>query len=87
MLRPLLVTILFILLARALLRLVVGIREGFIVVGPSRGGPPARGVQMVRDPVCGMFILPEKALTLANHGQSVHFCSATCRDKYKLRTA
>ena len=82
---------LFVILAffigRALWRLLDGIIEG--ATGGSRGGRghvPQRGVQMVRDPVCGTFLLPDRALTLVDGRMQVFFCSDACRDKYR-RTA
>jgi YHS domain-containing protein len=37
---------------------------------------------MVRDPVCGTFVLPERAVTVADGSTRVFFCSTACRDKY-----
>lgn len=79
---------------RAVWRVIDGVMEG--MSGPSRragarppngGGVPARGVQMVRDPVCGTYVVPTSALVVADGSRQVFFCSATCRDKYRARTA
>jgi YHS domain-containing protein len=77
---------LFILLAffvaRAFWRLLDGIVEG--ASRGSRGSKvPQRGVQMVRDPVCGTFVVADRALTLTDGRDTVYFCSDGCRDKYK----
>jgi YHS domain-containing protein len=85
MLRLLLLLVLIVLLARGFWRMVDGIVEG--LTGRASTGVPGRGVQMVRDPVCGTFVLPERALTLSDGRQRIFFCSATCRDKYRARTA
>jgi hypothetical protein len=85
MLRLLLLLVLIVLLARGFWRMVDGIVEG--LTGRGSSGVPGRGVQMVRDPVCGTFVLPERALTLSDGRQRIFFCSATCRDKYRARTA
>jgi YHS domain-containing protein len=42
---------------------------------------------MVRDPVCGTYVIPDRAVPLLDGSQRVYFCSATCRDKYRARTA
>ena len=77
--------VLAIFVARAFWRLVDGIVEG--ASGRSRGrSTPQRGVSMVRDPVCGTFLLPDRALTLVDGRTEVFFCSDACRDKYR-RTA
>ena len=78
--------LLALLVARAFWRLVDGILDG--TRGQSRGGSvPSKGVSMVRDPVCGTFVLPERAVTLVNGRTTVNFCSEACRDKYRARTA
>jgi uncharacterized protein len=78
--------VLAVFVARAFWRLVDGIVEG-VNGRPARGRTPAatRGVQMVRDPVCGTFVLPDHSLMLADGGHDVFFCSAACRDKYRSR--
>ena len=72
--------------ARALWRLLDGIVDG-ASGGQSRGRAPARGVSMVRDPVCGTFVLPASAVTLVDGRARLYFCSDACRDKYRARTA
>lgn len=86
MLRYVLLSLLVVFLARALWRLFDGIIEG--VTGRSRGARvPQRGVEMVRDPVCGTFVVPQGAVTLLDGSRRIHFCSDRCRDKYRARTA
>jgi YHS domain-containing protein len=85
MLRVVLLLVLIVLAARGFWRIVDGIVEGVTGHGPSQ--VPGRGVQMVRDPVCGTFVLPERAVTLGDGRQRVFFCSTTCRDKYRARSA
>jgi hypothetical protein len=70
-------------LAQAFWRLVDGVLDGM------RGGPapPARRVSMERDPVCGTFVVPERAITLTDGRQVLHFCSTRCRDAYRARIA
>ena len=87
MLRFLFYAILIIIFVRALWRFWEGIKEG--MNGGSTGGAavPQRGVQMVRDPVCGTFVVPERAVTLSTGRHVVHFCSTGCRDKYRAGAA
>lgn len=86
MFRLIFYAVLIILLVRALNRLWGGIKEG-LGVSESRGSQvPQRGVQMVRDPICGMFVVPSSALRIGDGRSSVYFCSQECRDKYR-RTA
>jgi len=74
---------LIILLTRALSRLWGGIMEGLSAEPRTRSHVPQRGVQMVRDPVCGTFIVPDRALMLSVGRQQLFFCSPACRDKYR----
>lgn len=85
MIRFVLLFFLCLFLARALWRLADGVVQGFS--GRTSGGVPERGVEMVRDPMCGTYVIPERAVALAEGGRRLFFCSATCRDKYRARTA
>jgi uncharacterized protein len=85
MLRLVLELVLILILARAFWQVVGGIIEG--ATGRRSANVPDRGAQMVRDPVCGTFILPERAVTLTDGRQRRFFCSTACRDKYRARTA
>jgi YHS domain-containing protein len=88
MLRFALLLIAFIFVARIFWRIVDSFMEG--MTGRTRHQTqvprqPPQGVQMARDPVCGTFVLPERALTLVD-GRTrtrVFFCSDVCRDKYR----
>ena len=86
LLRLALFIVLGVFVARAFWRLVDGIAAG-VRGGPAQGeGPvPSRGVHMVRDPVCGTYVIPDRAVTLSDGSSRVFFCSANCRDKYRAR--
>jgi YHS domain-containing protein len=92
MARFILIAILFIIISRMFWRLVDSFVEG--VTGESRqsrqsrmSGAPQHGVAMARDPVCGTFVIPERAVTLVNGRTRLYFCSDACRDKYRAKTA
>ena len=88
LLRLALFIILAFVVSRAVWRLLDGIVDGASGGGRRGGaGVPQRGVQMARDPVCGMFVVPERAVTLVDGRERIYFCSETCRDKYRARTA
>ena len=83
----LLLFVLTMVMARAAWRVVDGVLEG-LSGRPSRsrgGSVPARGVQMVRDPVCGTYVIPDRALALSDGSGRVFFCSAQCLDQYRAR--
>ena len=85
--RLILFIVLGVFVARAFWRLVDGIVAGVKGAPRGNGGVPTRGVAMVRDPVCGTFVLPDHALMISDGLAPVFFCSAACRDKYRARTA
>jgi YHS domain-containing protein len=68
---------------RAVSRLVRGIAEGMRV--PQVQPPSA--VPLARDPVCGTFVVPSRALTIGSGAQTRFFCSEKCRRAYELNLA
>jgi YHS domain-containing protein len=89
MLRNILLFVLAILVVRAVSRALGEVMAGYSSQSRQgqRGHAPERGVHMVRDPICGTFVVPERALPLSAGSRDVFFCSASCRDKYRARTA
>jgi YHS domain-containing protein len=88
MVRLVLILLLIVFVARAFWRVIDG-----VIAGMRNGGsppPPRRpartGIQMARDPVCGTFVIPERAVTLVDGSRQIHFCSAQCRDAFRART-
>jgi len=85
MLRLLLLLILIAFIARAFWRVMDGVIDG--MRGAPRPvdprAPASQAVQMVRDPVCGTFVVPDRAVPLADGDRTVVFCSTTCRDRYQ----
>jgi YHS domain-containing protein len=84
-LRALLLFLFFLFVARAVWRLVEGVArgamgEGAPAPGPGRRGPAApAAVKMTPCPVCGTYVVPDKAVTGVSKGKIVHFCSDACR--------
>ena len=79
--------VLAMLMARAVGRVIDGVKDGLSGRATRRrgGNVPARGIQMVRDPVCGTYVIPDRAVALADGSHRVFFCSTTCRDQYLAR--
>lgn len=74
MTRILLLALLALVALVAVWRFVAAIVEG------AEGSPRRRqGVSMVRDPVCGAFVVQSRALTARVDGQLEYFCSDECR--------
>ena len=94
MLGELLYIVVALFVIRAIWKLLQGVMEGLSggprYEGPRQAppsGPPGQGVQMARDPVCGTYVVPERALSVSDGRKPVYFCSAACRDKYRAKTA
>jgi len=84
--RFVLIGILFILIARAFWRVI----DNIVLAASGRppgGRPPAPTAKMVRDPVCGTFVVPERSVSIADARGRAYFCSEACRDKYRAMTA
>jgi YHS domain-containing protein len=86
LIRLLLFLLLIVLVLQALGKLFQGFFEG-VTGQPSkrraRGGPPSRGHAMVRDPICGTFVVQSRALTAARGGETAWFCSEHCRREWQ----
>ena len=85
MIRALLLFLLFLFVLRAVWRLLGGIVSGAISAGPVTTGhrptTPAP-VKMERDPTCGTYVVPSKAIALAKGRETLYFCSERCRDEW-----
>jgi YHS domain-containing protein len=73
--------LLFLLLAlmalRAVMRFVAGLMIG---VSDGRAQPPRQvGGHMVKDPVCGTYVVEGRALTAVRGGRTEWFCSPECQ--------
>jgi uncharacterized protein len=56
--------------------------------GPQTPSKPTEGSrvggELKQDPVCGTFVPVHASVTKTVNGELVHFCSAACRDKFKV---
>jgi YHS domain-containing protein len=56
-------------------------RSGTRTAGAPKS-EPVRG-EMARDPVCGMFVSTDLSHRLSQGGQTLHFCSQQCLERYQ----
>jgi YHS domain-containing protein len=82
--RTLLFLVVLLLVVRFVLRLTRGIMQGAgaVQAGPGRASAKPAAVKMVRDPVCGTYVVPGRALELPRGRETVYFCSKQCRDQW-----
>jgi YHS domain-containing protein len=73
--------ILLLIVVRLMWKFVRGVLEGAGVFQQ----PHHPSVGLVRDPVCGVFVVPSKALTAGNGAQTRYFCSEKCRTEWSRR--
>ncbi len=50
--------------------------------GPGISRDQAGVNEMVRDPVCGLYVTQDESITAVVRGKEFHFCSAECRRKF-----
>jgi YHS domain-containing protein len=51
---------------------------------PSQATSGTTGGELKQDPVCGTFVPTATSVKMTINGELVHFCSADCRDKFKV---
>ena len=83
---------LYFLLIAFLVRMVFRAVTGWLTMharrqmGATSGGSPEKRTiykgLMVRDPVCGLHLPEQRAITESRSGQRYHFCSERCRDTF-----
>jgi hypothetical protein len=93
--RFILLIVLFLLIARtfwrfieAVVRAASGPQPPFGSAQGRPGGARAGGqsaVKMSQCPVCGTYVVPGKAISLASGGAAVYFDSEKCRAEYQSR--
>lgn len=68
-------------IVRAITRFARGILDG---MSPRREKQPT-AVPLVRDPVCGTFVVPSRAVTAGRGPDLRFFCSEECRRTYEMQ--
>ena len=79
MARLILWLILLVIIARIVWRFFYAVFEG---AGLLRQPEDRAAVKLVRDPVCGVFVVPSKALTAGSGAAVKYFCSEKCRQQW-----
>jgi YHS domain-containing protein len=79
--------LLLIIVIRLIWRFLAGIIDGLTPQDPRAGESRSakKSVPLVRDPVCGTYVVRANALTLDARGETLYFCSTRCRDEYARR--
>jgi YHS domain-containing protein len=50
---------------------------------PRQAADFPSGGELKKDPVCGTYVSEAASITKRIGGEMLHFCSVTCRDKYR----
>ena len=89
----LLLRLLFLLVVFAIIRYVIVNVGRFFSQAMRPQAPPSPGYQapagpgggeLKQDPVCGTFVPTSTSMKKTVNGELVYFCSAACRDKFKV---
>ena len=84
MLRLIIWAVLLIVIGRMVWRFVYAIFDGAgMLKEPAQRERAA--VKLVRDPICGIFVVPGQALTSGSGTATRYFCSEKCRDQWGRR--
>ena len=71
-------------LLRGILRSILSGWSSEVTATPRRPMPTVSpGGELKKDPVCGTYVSPEVSVSTRTKGETVYFCSAACRDKYR----
>jgi YHS domain-containing protein len=71
-------------LLRSILRSMFAGVNSQVATKPGRRVPPVSlGGELKKDPVCGTYVSADTSVTKRINGQTLHFCSPACRDKYR----
>lgn len=81
--RFILFSLLITLVVRAALRFFGGVVEGATGGGGRKATPVP--TKMVKDPVCGTYVVPSKALTASRGEETAWFCSPECQHAWQRR--
>ena len=86
-LRFFLIVLMALFAVRAIGRFMGGLVQGARPDGArSRPRPGEAPVKMAKDPVCGTFVVPGKALSVTAGGATQWFCSEQCRAEFTRRS-
>jgi YHS domain-containing protein len=75
--------VLLFIIGRMVWRFMYAVFDGAGMLKEDRREPAA--VKLVRDPVCGVFVVPGKALTAGSGSSLQYFCSERCRQQWSRR--
>ena len=78
--------LLFWFIGRAIRRFLGGIRDGMAPPGRPPNKAAGTGQLMARDPVCGTFVEPERAISVRDRSGTHYFSSEKCRQAFESRT-
>jgi YHS domain-containing protein len=77
--------ILWVILILVLLRVGWMLLKGVLVGLGYQRQADTRAVGLVRDPVCGTFVVPSRAITSGSGTDTRYFCSEKCRKDYSAK--
>ncbi len=72
------------LLVRLVWKFVGGLIEG--AARRQTQAAPIKGLPLVRDPVCDIYVDQARALTLRRKGETHYFCSEHCRTVFQQKS-
>jgi YHS domain-containing protein len=72
-------------LLRSVIRAILAAAHSSVTPRTAQPSPRVQtGGELKKDPVCGTFVAADASVTKRVNGEVLHFCSTTCRDKYRV---
>ena len=71
-------------LIRGVLRTLFASFHSSVTQAPKQAPTFHAGGELKKDPVCGTYVSVDASVTKKVNGELLHFCSANCRDKYRV---
>jgi len=75
--------IVIVLIVRTVWRFLGGVAQGLRSPTSAAGTRGPSPVALARDPICGTYVVPARALTIGRGDEIRYFCSERCRDRYR----
>lgn len=85
MVRLIIWLVLLLLIGRIVWRFMYALFDGAGMLRDRSSAADSSAVKLVRDPVCGTFVVPAKALTAGSGSSTQYFCSEKCRSQWTGR--
>ncbi len=76
--------VVFVFVVIVVYKLLRSLLKGFGALDKQEGAGDQIEADLVQDPQCGAYILPAQGVAARVDGETFHFCSESCKEKFLL---